>query len=109
MAHCDALEYDLFVPTVEQSGHRYTDSDTESIRAEIIQFFGGLTDTRHRNEGIWKVGGIEVRDEIVIWRVLSTKGADGDRFIEEIQKRLQQQLKQEHILVIRRAVQSLGI
>lgn len=103
-----ALEYDIFVPLVEASGERYAEAVTDAIKNEIADYFGGLTDTHHRNKGLWKVGGMTVRDELVIWRVLSDKGPAGDEFLSRIKARLEKALRQDLILVIRRAVETIG-
>ncbi|WP_141734712.1 hypothetical protein [Oligoflexus tunisiensis] len=104
----EALEYDVFVPLVQASGQRYAADITRSIQAEITEFFGGMTDTHYVQEGWWKVGGMTVRDEIVIWRVLSDKGEAGDAFMQAIRKRLEDALQQQLILVIRRRVETLA-
>jgi hypothetical protein len=103
-----ALEYDIFVPLVEASGERYAEAVTGAIKNEIADYFGGITDTHHRNEGLWKAGGMTVRDELVIWRVLSDKGSAGDEFLSRIKTRLEKALRQDLILVIRRAVETVG-
>jgi hypothetical protein len=103
----EALEYDIFVPLVAASGQRYAETVTKAIQAEIADFFGGITDTHHKNEGWWKVGGMMVRDELVIWRVLSKKGSAGDEFLLGVKERLEKALEQDVILVIRRRVEIL--
>ncbi|MDQ3233387.1 MAG: hypothetical protein M3Q07_16335 [Pseudobdellovibrionaceae bacterium] len=101
-----ALEYDIFVPLVESSGQRYAENVTQTIKRQIVEFFGGMTDAHHANEGWWKVGGMTLRDEIVIWRILSDRGSEGDAFIRRIKKSLEEVLKQDLILVIRRQVET---
>jgi hypothetical protein len=103
-----ALEYDIFVPLVQASGQRYSQAITREIQAEIAEFFGGITDTYHAQEGWWKVGGMMIRDELVIWRVLSDKGAEGDGFLRRIKERLEKALQQDVILIVRRQVDTLG-
>jgi NADPH-dependent 2,4-dienoyl-CoA reductase/sulfur reductase-like enzyme len=103
-----ALEYDIFVPLVQASGQRHAEAKTKEIQADIAEFFGGITDTHHVHEGWWKVGGMMIRDELVIWRVLSEKGPDGDLFIKRIKARLEKALEQDVILVVRRQVDTLG-
>lgn len=108
MKQQEALEYDIFVPLVESSGQRYAEHITKDIKAEIVAFFGGITDTHYAQEGLWKVGNMLLRDEIVIWRILSDKGPQGDEFIRTIKNRLENLLKQELILIIRRRVETFG-
>jgi hypothetical protein len=102
-----ALEYDIFVPLVEASGERYAEAMTDALKNEIADYFGGITDTHHRHEGLWKVGGMTVRDELVIWRVLSDKGPVGDEFLSRIKTRLEKALRQDLILIVRRSVETV--
>jgi hypothetical protein len=101
------LEYDLFLPTVGPQGKLYSQDILKQSRQELIDFFGGLTDSRQKNEGLWKIGGVTVRDEIVIWKILSNRGPAGDQFIRDIKLKLQEILQQNEILVIRRQVERM--
>lgn len=103
-----ALEYDIFVPLVEASGQRYAETVTKDIKTEIADFFGGITDNHYAQEGWWKLGNMLVRDELVIWRVLSDKGPAGDEFLRKIKVRLEKALNQDLILVVRRQVETLS-
>ena len=108
MATTKALvEYEVYVPTRNGRGRPLPRRPIARARRELLEFFGGLTDTRQRNEGIWKVGGIEVRDEIVIWRILSGEGRRGDAFLRKTKAALERELEQDEILVIRRSVAKL--
>lgn len=50
------FEYDIYVPTADRDGVRYEKPKLDAIRKELTDYFGGLTDTKYRNEGLWKVG-----------------------------------------------------
>jgi hypothetical protein len=100
------FEYDIYVPTADNDGVRYETRELDVIRKELTDYFGGLTDTKYRNEGLWKVGSVTVRDEVAIWRILSDKGAEGDRIIAQIKARLERCLAQDLVMVVRRSVDS---
>ena len=99
------IVYDIFVPIVNANGVLYRSVIAEEAKAKIIAFFGGLTDTRHRNEGIWKIGKTVVRDEIVIWRVVSDHGIQGDEFIRELKKFLESGFDQDKVLITKSSVE----
>ncbi|MFL5812959.1 MAG: hypothetical protein ACJ763_05230 [Bdellovibrionia bacterium] len=101
------LEYELYLPTISPQGTLYSQDILRQTRQELIDFFGGLTDTRQKNEGLWKIGGVTVRDEIVIWRILSNRGQAGDQFIRNAKTELQKLLRQNEILVVRRQVERM--
>lgn len=101
----NAIEYDIYVPLRDAAGQLYADDRTSPIKKELATFFGGITDTQHNNKGLWKVGGMLLRDELVVWRLLSQKQAAGDEFIKSIKIRLEKTLKQDLILIVRREVQ----
>jgi hypothetical protein len=101
------LEYDIYLPTVSPQGAIYSQDVLQQSRQDLIDFFGGLTDTRQKNEGLWKIGGVTVRDEIVIWRILSNRGPGGDEVINKVKRKLQEVLHQSEILVVRRQVERM--
>jgi hypothetical protein len=101
------LEYELYLPTISPQGTLFSQDVLRQIRQELVDFFGGLTDTRHKNEGLWKIGGVTVRDEIVIWKILSNRGQAGDQFIRDVKLQLQKLLRQNEILVIRRQIERM--
>jgi hypothetical protein len=101
------FEYDLYFP-LSGDGAKSVTTELERIKKELTQFFGGLTDFRHRGEGSWKMGGVTFRDEVILLRVL---GDDRDRarqFMQDITRELKHSLDQEDILVIEREVVALG-
>ena len=101
------IEYEIYVPAPSADGGSASDLVLEKARQELTEVYGGLTDTRQRNEGVWKIGGVTMRDEIVIWKILSQKGEVGDDFMKEVQLSLEKSLAQDKILVVRREVETL--
>jgi hypothetical protein len=52
-------------------------------------------------------GSPSYRDEIVIYRVLTSRVRPARRFLSHLKKRLKQELEQEEILIIERDVETL--
>jgi hypothetical protein len=100
------FEYDIFVPLFDNEGTPYGGDLLAKFKQRLVEKFGGLTDTKHKNEGRWKIGGIEQRDEIVIWRVLSA-GEDAGPFMKDFKKQMERELRQDKILIICRQVMVL--
>ena len=98
----NCLEYDIFVPVFDPAGSRYAAAVTASIKRQLIEVFGGLTDNVHAQKGAWKVGPVTLKDEVTVWRVVSTLGAEGDRVVAEVKGALEKALDQDVIFVLRR-------
>jgi hypothetical protein len=59
------------------------------------------------SEGLWRAGGVTYRDEIVIFRVLTTDAPGAHRFLSSLKEDLKRELRQEEVLVIERDVEML--
>jgi len=101
------IEYDIYVPSASQTADVKIAEKLLAVRQRLVDYFGGLTDTRLRNEGLWKVGAVTVRDEVVVWRALSDKGEAGDELMREVKQVLERLLAQDVILIVRREVEVL--
>jgi len=73
----------------------------------LLKYFGGLTYFPQPNEGFWQMGEITYRDEIVIYRVLSSKVRAARRFLTQLKEELKIDLEQEEILIVERDVETL--
>jgi hypothetical protein len=100
------FEYDIYVPIYDNQGKKYPEDLLESFKKRLIDKFGGLTDTRFRNEGTWKTGRVIQHDEIVIWKALS-QGSDEKDYMIAIKNEMRQALAQDEILIIQRQVEAL--
>ena len=100
-------EYDVYVPTVSEEGAAYPPDLLSSYKTLLVERFGGVTDFRHRSEGLWRVGAATFRDEIVLYRVLSGDRAQARETLQALQARMQSELKQREVLVIERQVVAL--
>jgi hypothetical protein len=68
---------------------------------------GGVTFFPQPNEGLWRMGPVTFRDQIVIFRVLSAKVRDARRFFRTLKGELKTELEQEEILVVEKDVETL--
>lgn len=97
-------EYEIYLPIGDRE---YPNDLTERYRRELIEFFGGLTDTRHPNKGLWRVGSVTIKDEILVWRVLSDRGEEGRAFLKALRERLERDMHQDEILIVARSVETI--
>ena len=100
----ELFEYDLYFP---MTGERAT-GELDRIKRVLTEYFGGLTDFRHRSEGAWKMGGVTFHDEVVLLRVLGDDRGRAREFLQRIARELAASLKQEEILVVEREVVAFG-
>jgi hypothetical protein len=85
-------------------GKTFPSSILEDVKQRLVELFGGLTHFRHRNEGLWKVGSVTYRDEIVVLRVLADARDQARREFVAIKESLKRSLSQDEVLVVEREV-----
>ncbi len=100
-------EFEIYVPLHYNDGTAIEPGKLDRLRQRLFDFFGGLTDTRQHNAGVWKVGNVVFRDEIVIYRVLAVKQHPARRFLMDLKVELEKDLKQEEILIVERKIEVL--
>jgi hypothetical protein len=100
-------EYDLFVPLNYNDGSPIEPRKLQRIHRQLIERFGGLTFFPQPNEGFWKMGDVTYRDQIVVYRVLTTDYKNTRRYFKRLKEELKRQLRQVEILVIERKVATL--
>jgi len=100
-------EYDIFFPLYYNDGSAVETKKIRVLQARLLEQFNGLTFFPQPNEGFWKMAGVTYRDEVVIFRVLTSKEAAARRFFTHLKAELQRQLRQEQILIIERDVRTL--
>jgi hypothetical protein len=100
-------EYDVYFPLVATRGGEGATAVLARVKRELTEFFGGLTDFRHRSEGAWTMAGVTFRDEIVLLRVLGDDRALARSFLTELAAELRTSLDQEQILIVERNVVAL--
>jgi hypothetical protein len=100
-------EYDLLIPLYYNDGSSIEPTKFQALHWRLLQQFEGLTYFPQPNQGFWKVAGVTYRDEIVIYRVLSSQVGRARRFLARLKEQLKEELEQEEILIIERDVRTL--
>ncbi len=100
-------EYDLYVPLTYNDGTPVEAKTIERIGQRLLERFGGVTFFPQPNEGLWRMGPVTFRDQIVIFRVLSPNVRDARRFFKSLKLELKSELEQEEILVVEKDVETL--
>jgi hypothetical protein len=100
-------EYDIFVPLNYNDGSPVEGHKLQSLQNTLLHQFGGVTFFPQPNEGLWRMGDVTYRDEIVIYRVLSPKTRAARRFLSQLKEELKRNLKQEAILIVERNVDTV--
>jgi hypothetical protein len=67
----------------------------------------GLPSSHNLNEGFWTLAGMTYRDEIVIYRVITSDEQGARQFLSDLTERLKVEFQQEEILIIERNVEAL--
>jgi|SRR5690349_20234600 hypothetical protein len=64
-------QIEIFLPLYDNEGRAFARGEFDRVRRELTDRFGGVTAfTRAPAEGVWKEGGEETRDQIVIFEVM---------------------------------------
>jgi hypothetical protein len=100
-------EYDLFVPLYYNDGRPVESQKFQNLQTRLLDQFGGLTFFPQPNEGFWTLSGLTYRDEIVIYRVITSDEREARRFLSDLKERLKETLQQEEILIVERDVEML--
>ena len=100
-------EYDLFIPLYYNDGRPIEPQKFQDLQQQLLDQFGGLTFFPQPNEGFWMTAGVTYRDEIVIYRVITSDAQDARRFWSDLKERLKQELQQEEILIVECDVENL--
>ena len=63
---------EIFLPLYDNEGRTFARSEFDDVRHALTDRFGGVTAfTRSPAEGVWKEGGEETHDQIVIFEVMA--------------------------------------
>lgn len=100
-------EYDLFLPLYYNDGLPVEPQKYQRLQARLLDQFDGLTFFPQPNEGYWKLAGVTYRDEIVIYRVLTSRVRSARRVLAALKKDLKREFQQEEILIVERDVETL--
>lgn len=100
-------EYDLFVPLYYNDGRQIEPQRFQDLQKRLLGHFGGLTFFPQPNEGFWTMAGITYRDEIVVYRVITSDEQEARRFLSDLKEQLKEAFQQEEILIVERDVETL--
>lgn len=100
-------EYEIYIPLSYNNGSSVEPKKIERIGEQLLEHFDGLTYFPQRNQGVWKMGPVTFRDEIVIFRVLTDKVRAANRFLKQFKEELKRDLKQEEILIVAKDAETL--
>ena len=100
-------EYDLFVPLYYKDGRQIEPQKLQDLQQQLLEQFGGLTFFPQPNEDFWTMAGITYRDEIVIYRVITSDEQAARQFLSDLKEWLKEELRQEEILIVERNVETL--
>lgn len=100
-------EYELYVPLRYNDGSEVEPRKIERIGERRLEQFGGLTFFPQPNQGLWKMGPVTFRDEIVIFRVLTGRVRVARQFFRRLKADLKQDLRQEEILIVEKDAEVL--
>lgn len=100
-------EYDLYVPLNYDDGTPIEADRLRALKDRLVGEFGGLTFFPQRNEGFWKLDDVTFRDEIVIFRVLTSERTRARRFFRALKEELKRDLRQEEILIVEKTAEVL--
>jgi predicted component of viral defense system (DUF524 family) len=100
-------EYDLFVPLRYNDGTPVEAVKFQVLQARLLEYFNGVTFFPQPSQGLWKMAGVTYRDEIVIYRIVSSNVRSARRFLKRLKEELKTALQQEEIFIIERDVQQL--
>ena len=100
-------EYDIFVPLCFNDGRPIEARHFQALQKRLLAFFDGLSFFPQPVEGFWKMAHVTYRDEIVIYRVLTSRARLARKFLARLKEDLKRDLRQEEILIVERNVRTL--
>jgi len=89
---------EILLPLYDNEGRAFGAAEFDRVRDELAQRFGGVTAFRRSPaEGVWREGGGESRDRVVIFEVMAE---DLDRaWWREYRGELERRFRQEKMVV----------
>lgn len=100
-------EYELYLPLFLNDGTAVADEFIAGLGERLVAEFGGCTFFPQPNKGLWKMGNVVFRDDVVIFRVLTGDVRPARRFFRELKSELMRELQQEAILIVEKDAETL--
>lgn len=92
--------YEVYVPLKYNDGSPVDPRILDRLGARLLEAFGGYTFNPQPHRGVWRMGDVTFRDEIVIFRVLTGKARLAARCFKQLRRDLERELHQEKILIL---------
>lgn len=106
MAH-PVKEYELYIPIYYNDSRPIEPEKFDSLQEILLEQFGGVTYFSVPNSGLWKMADVVYRDDVVIYRVITSDVVTARRFFDLLKHQLKAKLSQEEILIVERDVRTL--
>lgn len=103
----NASEYDVYIPLNYNDGTPIESEKIAVLKQRLHDRFGGLTFFPQRNEGTWRVGKAEFRDDVVICRIVTEQVRQSRLFFLRLKEEMKQEFRQEEVLIVERKVEIL--
>ena len=100
-------EYEVYVPIYYNDRRPVEAEKFESLQEILLEQFGGVTYFAVPNSGLWKMADVVYRDDVVIYRVITSDVSRARRFFELLKQQLKVELAQEEILIVERDVRMI--
>lgn len=95
-------QYEVYIPLNYNDGRPIEQEKLHQTKEELAHRFGGLTNFPPGTpaEGLWIHKGELVRDDIVIFRIITTlDDVDADDYLTKYKEILKQRFQQQEILI----------
>jgi hypothetical protein len=93
-------EYEVYLPLRYNDGSLIENHKIDRVGELLLEQFGGVTYFPQPNRGLWQMGGVTFRDDIVLFRVLTGKTRTAKRFFKALKEELKHDFGQEEILIV---------
>src|SRR5262245_33689980 len=90
----EAREYDVYFPLRYNDGRPVEGEKLAALKERLKDRFGGSTFFPQQNEGVWKIGTVTFREEIVILRILAEETRPAREFFLDLKEELTRDLDQ---------------
>lgn|SRR5919205_819343 len=88
---------EILLPLYDNEGRRFGAEEFDRVSNELAERFGGVTAFRRApGEGVWRAGGEESRDRVVVFEVMS-QGLDR-AWWREYRGELERRFRQEKVV-----------
>lgn len=93
--------YDVFLPITYNDGSLVEKEKFSQVENELLAMFGAFTvnSITAPYKGVWKYGGVEYRDDIVIFLVITEHDVSAEEFFLSYKEVLKERFQQLEILI----------